>query len=107
MAKTKISIRKKRRLLRTISWFLSGFVFLAVFFELSLTMHGGWDDVNFGIVFVLPFIAAIALIVAIRNIVKNRAKSSEIFPALSMVAISAIFFCYVMIYTSAVLLAKN
>ena len=107
MAKTKTPIRKKRAIMKTISLFLSIIAFLLVFFELSLTMHGGWDDVNFGIIFVCPLIAAIAMLVAIINNVKFRAKSHEIVPALTMVGLSALFFCYVMIYTSTTVLARS
>jgi hypothetical protein len=107
MAKTKITMKKKRSVLRRISIGLSILSFLMVFFELALTMHGGWDDVSFRIVFITPLIAALAMIAAILNIVKFHAKSHEIIPALSMVAISALFFCYVMVYTSTVMLAQS
>ena len=106
MAKTKIPIRKKRLVLKTLSLSLSLLAFLLVFFELALTMHGGWDDVNFGIVFITPLISAVAMLFAIVNSVKFRSKSREIIPALSMVAVSALFFCYVMIYTSTIFLAR-
>ena len=107
MAKTKIPIRKVRRIFRTISLGLSILTFLLVFFELSLTTHGGWDDLNYGLIFIAPLIASVALIAAIINIVRYRAKSHEIIPALSMVGASALFFCYVMLYTSTVLLARS
>jgi len=107
MAKTKTPIRKKRAILKTISLAFSILAFLLVFFELALTMHGGWDDVNFGIIFICPFLAAVGLLVAIYNSVKMRSKSHEIIPALAMVGISALFFCYVMIYTLTVVLAKS
>ena len=106
MAKTKIPIRKKRLIMKIISLALSLFAFLLVFFELSLTMHGGWDDVNFSIVFVTPLISAVAMVFAVINEVKFRSKTHEIIPALSMVAISALFFCYVMIYTSTSFLTR-
>ena len=106
MAKTKIPIKKKRLFLRSISLGLSLLSFLTVFFELTLTTHGGWDDLNYGIIFATPLIAAVAMIAAVINIAKYRAKSLEIVPALSMVGISAMFFCYVMLYTSTTLLAN-
>lgn len=107
MAKTKIPIRKKRYILKAVSLTLSSAAFLLVFFELSLTMHGGWDDVNYDIIFVCPFIAAMAMIFAIINHVKFRSKGHEIVPAVTMVGISALFFCYVMVYTTTTLLAKS
>ena len=107
MAKIKMKIRKKRAILKTISLALSLLAFLLVFFELSLTTHGGWDDVNFGIIFICPLIAAIAMLVAIVNNVKLHAKSHEIIPALSMVGVSALFFCYVMICLSSIVLKNS
>lgn len=107
MAKTKMKLRKKRAILKTISLFFSLLSFLLVFFELSLTTHGGWDDVNFSIIFVCPFIAAIAMLLAIVNSVKFHAKSHEIIPALSMVGVSALFFCYVMVCMSSIVLTSS
>jgi ABC-type Fe3+-siderophore transport system permease subunit len=107
MAKTKTPIKKKRFLLRTISLGLSALAFLLVFFELVLTMHGGWDDLSYRVIFVAPFVSAVAMVVAVINIAKNRAKSHEIIPALSMVAISTLFFCYVMVYMSTAMLARS
>ena len=101
MAKTKMKIRKKRAILRTFSLFLSLLTFLLVFFELSLTTHGGWDDINFGIIFCCPFVAAVV------NNVKFHSKSHEIIPALSMVGASALFFCYVMVCMSTIVLASS
>jgi hypothetical protein len=106
MAKTKIGIRKKRQIAYIVSLFLSMLAFLLVFFELSLTIHGGWDDINYTIIFATPLISALAMIFAIVNITKFRAKSAGLIPALSMVMISALFFCYVMVYTSTALLAR-
>lgn len=99
-------IRKKRTIFKAVSSSLSLLAFLMVLFELSLTMHGGWDDVNFGVVFIAPLIAAVAMLFAIVNAVKFRSKSYEIVPALAMVAVSALFFCYVMVYASATFLAR-
>ena len=107
MAKTKMKIREKRAILKTISLFFSLLSFLLVFFELSLTTHGGWDDVNFGIIFVCPLIAAVAMLLAIINNVKFHAKSHEIIPALSMVGASALFFCYVMVCISTIVLTSS
>lgn len=107
MAKTKMKIRKKRAILKTFSLGLSLLVFLLVFFELSLTTHGGWDDVNFGIIFICPFIAAVAMLLAIVNHVKFHSKTREIIPALSMVGVSALFFCYVMVCMSTIVLTNS
>ncbi|MCQ2571227.1 MAG: hypothetical protein MJ154_03200 [Candidatus Saccharibacteria bacterium] len=107
MTKIKISIRKKRFILKVLSLCLSTVAFLLVFFESTLTLHGGWDDINYDIIFTCPLIAAISMIFAIINNVKFRSKSYEIVPALSMVAISALFFCYVMVYTTTSLLASS
>ncbi len=107
MAKTKMKIRKKRAILRTFSLFLSLLTFLLVFFELSLTTHGGWDDINFGIIFSCPFVAAVAMLLAVVNNVKFHSKSHEIIPALSMVGASALFFCYVMVCMSTIVLASS
>jgi hypothetical protein len=100
MAKTKISIKKKRAITRLLSYFLSAIAFLLIFFELILTVHGNWDDLNYTMIFAAPAVAASSMIVAVVNIVKYRAHSSGLVPALSMVAVSALFFCYVMLYTS-------
>ena len=107
MAKTKMKIRKKRAILRTISLSLSILTFLLVIFELSLTTHGGWDDLNFSIIFSCPLIAAVAMLIAIINNVKLHAKSHEVVAALSMVGISALFFCYVMVSMSSIVLASS
>ena len=93
--------------MRDLSLLLSVLSFLLVFFELNLTFHGGWDDLNFKVIFVTPLVAAVALIAAVVNVAKFRAKSRIIIPALSMVAISALFFCYVMITTSVTMLARS
>jgi hypothetical protein len=107
MAKTKMKIRKKRAILKTFSLGLSLLVFLLVFFELSLTTHGGWDDINFGIIFACPFIAAVAMLFAIVNHVKFHSKTHEIIPALSMVGVSALFFCYVMVCMTTIVLTNS
>ena len=107
MAKTKMKIRKKRAIFRTLSIFFTILAFLFVFFELSLITHGSWDDVKFSIIFVSPLLAALALLFAIINNVKFHAKSHEIIAALSIVGISALFFCYVMLYASSTVLART
>ena len=107
MIKTKIPIKKKRFALRFASLFLSLLAFLVVFFELMLTLHGGWADINYSAIFVAPFFAALGLLLAIFNVVKFRSKGRELVPALSMVVISAFFFCYIMVYMSRVLIAQN
>lgn len=107
MAKTKISLKEKRRFVRAFSLGCSLVAFMLVFFELSLMMHGDWDDVNYTGVFVAPLIAAAGMLFAIFNIVKYRAKTHELVAALSIVAISALFFCYAMVYTSSIYLASR
>ena len=100
-------MKKRREFFRFASLGLSLIAFLLVFFEFMLTTHGGWDDINMTIIFLTPLVAAIAMIIAIVNIVKNRARSHEIISALSVVVISSLFFCYVMVYSSTVLLASS
>ncbi len=90
-------MKKRREHLRATSLLVSLLAFLMVFFEFMLTTHGGWDDLNYSIIFVTPFVAAVAMMLAVVNIVKNHARSHEIVPALSIVAISSMFFCYVMV----------
>ena len=106
MAKTKISIRKKREFLRIMSVGFSALAFLLIFFELVVALHGGWDDLNYTAIFVAPIAALLSLIAALLNIVKFRAKGREVAPTLAAVALSALFFCFVMVYTSAVTLAR-
>ncbi len=100
MAKTKISIKKRRQILRDLSIFFTALSSILVFFELCLALRGNWDDLNMGAVFVAPLFAAIGMMLAILNIVRCRARSKEIIWALAMVALSALFFCFVMLYTS-------
>lgn len=107
MAKIKIPIKTRRRIAGITSWALSTLALIVVFFEFFLTTHGDWDDVNIGAVFAAPLFAGVSLVFAIINIVSNRSKSKEVFVSLAAVALSAIFFCYVMLYTSVVLLAKK
>lgn len=106
MAKTKISIREKRHITHVITLCLIAVAFISVFFELSLLFHGGWDDVNYTIVFATPLIAAAAMLLAILNLVKFRSKPRDLVISLSMVALSSLFFCFVMVYTSTVYLAN-
>ena len=105
MAKTKISIREKRKYTFCLSIVFSCLAFILVFFEFTLLFHGGWDDVNYTAVFAAPLVSSIAMLLAIINIVKFRAKSHEIVFALSMVAVSALFFCCVMLFTSTAYIA--
>ena len=106
MAKTKINIREKRHIVHVITICLAAVAFISVFFELSLLFHGGWDDVNYTIVFATPLVAAAAMLFAILNVVKFRSKPRDLIVSLSMVAISSLFFCFVMVYTSTVYLAN-
>ena len=101
MAKTKISIKKRRQVLRDLSIFFSVLSSVLVVFEFFLAIRDDWDDLNMGAVFVAPLFAAVAMILAILNIVHCRARSKEIIWALAMVALSAIFFCFVMVRMSA------
>lgn len=100
MAKTKRTVKKQREKFRLLSLCIGFLAFLLVFFEFVLTMHGGWDDLSYRVIFAAPLVAAVSLIFAIINIVKYRAKGYEIIPPLSMVAVSSLFFCYVMVYVS-------
>jgi len=101
MAKTKIAIKKRRQILRDLSISFSILSLILVFFELLLTLRDDWDDLNMGAVFVAPLFASVGMMLAILNIVRCRAKSKEIIFALAMVAVSALFFCFVMVSTSA------
>lgn len=92
--------------MRAISLGCSLVAFILVFFELSLIMHGDWDDVNYTVVFAAPLISAAGMLFAIFDIVKFRAKTHELVTALTMVAISALFFCYAMVYASSIYLAR-
>lgn len=107
MAKTKISIREKRHIVHVFTLSLTAVAFISVFFELSLLFHGGWDDVNYTIVSATPLIATAALLLSIMNVVKYRSKSRDLVASLSMVAVSSLFFCFVMVYTSTVYLANS
>ena len=98
--KTKIPIKKTRLVLRVVSLSLSLLAFLVVFFELTVIMHGGWADVSHSAVFIAPLFASVGLLAAVINIVKYRSKGKELVPALAMVVMTALFFCYVMLYTS-------
>lgn len=101
MAKIKISIQKRRQILRDLSISFSVLAFILVFFEFCLALRDDWDDLNMGAVFVAPLFAAVGMMLAILNIVRCRAKTREIIGALAMVALSALFFCFVMLSTSA------
>ena len=107
MAKTKISIKEKRRIIRAFSLGCSLVAFILMFFELSLIFHGDLDDVNYTMVFATPLISATGMLFAIVNIIKFRARTHELVASLSMVAISALFFCYAMLYASTVYLAST
>jgi cytochrome bd-type quinol oxidase subunit 2 len=98
--KTKIPIKKTRLVLRVVSLSLSLLAFLVVFFELTVIVHGGWADVSHSAVFIAPLFASVGMLAAVINIVKYRSKGKELVPALAMVVMSALFFCYVMLYTS-------
>ena len=98
--KTKIPIKKTRLILRVASLSLSLLAFLVVFFELTVIMHGGWADVSHSAVFIAPLFASVGMLAAVINIVKYRSKGKELVPALAMVVMTALFFCYVMLYTS-------
>ena len=98
--KTKIPIKKTRLVLRVVSLSLSLLAFLVVFFELTVIIHGGWADVSHSAVFIAPLFASVGMLAAVINIVKYRSKGKELVPALAMVVMSALFFCYVMLYTS-------
>ena len=98
--KTKIPIKKTRLILRVASLSLSLLAFLVVFFEMTVIMHGGWADVSHSAVFIAPLFAAVGMLAAVVNIVKYRSKGKELVPALAMVVMTALFFCYVMLYTS-------
>ena len=98
--KTKIPIKKTRLILRVISLALTLLAFSGVFFEVTVIAHGGWADVSHSAVFVAPLFASVAMLAAVINIVKFRSKGKELIPALAMVIITALFFCYVMLYTS-------
>ena len=74
---------------------------ILVLFEFFLVLRGNWDDINMGAVFVAPLFAAIGMMLAILNIVRCHAKTKEIVWALAMVALSALFFCFVMLRISA------
>ncbi len=98
--KTKIPIKKTRLILRVASLSLSLLAFLVVFFEMTVIMHGGWADVSHSAVFIAPLFASVGMLAAVVNIVKYRSKGKELVPALAMVVMTALFFCYVMLYTS-------
>ena len=98
--KTKIPIKQKRLFLRVISLSLTILAFLVVFFEITVILHGGWADVSHSAVFIAPLFASIGMLAAVINIVKFRSRGKELVPALSMVVLTALFFCYVMLYTS-------
>ena len=98
--KTKIPIKKTRLILRVASLSLSLLAFLVVFFEMTVIMHGGWADVSHSAVFIAPLFASVGMLAAVVNIVKYRSKGKELVPALAMVVTTALFFCYVMLYTS-------
>ena len=98
--KTKIPIKKTRLILRVASLSLSLLAFLVVFFEMTVIMHGGWADVSHSAVFIAPLFASVGMLAALVNIVKYRSKGKELVPALAMVVMTALFFCYVMLYTS-------
>ncbi len=98
--KTKIPIKTKRLTMRIISLSLTVLAFLVVFFELTVIIHGGWADVSHSAVFIAPLFAAVAMLAAVINIVKFRSSGKELVPALAMVVVTALFFCYVMLYTS-------
>lgn len=101
MAKTKITIKKRRQILRDLSIVFSVMSSILVLFEFFLVLRGNWDDINMGAVFVAPLFAAIGMMLAILNIVRCHAKTKEIVWALAMVALSALFFCFVMLRISA------
>ena len=100
MAKTKITLKKRRQILRDLSIFFSVLSSVLVIFEFFLAIHDNWDDLNMGAVFVAPLFAAVAMMLAILNIVRCRTRSKEIIWALAMVALSALFFCFVMVRMS-------
>lgn len=100
MAKTKISIKKRRQILRDLSIAFGVLSFILVFFESLLALRDDWDDLNMGAVFVAPLFASVGMMLAILNIVRCHTKSKEIIWALIMVALSALFFCFVMVSTS-------
>ena len=106
MAKNKKPIKTMRKYLHLSSFGLSAVAFCLVFFELTLTMHGGWDDLSLLIIVLAPIIAILSVIIAVLNVTKYRAKKCELLPAISVVGISLLFFWYVMIFSSATLIAK-
>lgn len=106
MAKTKISIRKKRRILHIASISLCVLSFLFVLFESVVAFHGGWDDLNYDVICVTPIVALVSLVIALFNEIKYHAKGREIGATLTAVALSSLFFCFMMVYTSAVTLAR-
>lgn len=101
MAKTKITIKKRRQILRDFSILFTALSSILVIFEFFLAIRDDWDDLNMGAVFVAPLFAAIGMMLAILNIVRCRARTKEIVWALAMVALSALFFCFVMLRISA------
>ena len=77
MAKTKTPIKKVRHRMQLASILFSFLSFLLLFFELMLTMHGGWDDLNFYVISLIPVVAALGGIIAMVNTVKFRSKSRD------------------------------
>lgn len=92
--------QSKRRRLRWWTVFFVTLAFLFVFFNFTLAISGGWDDLSMVAIFVSPIVAGVALLIAGVNIAKYRAQNYELIAPLAILGLSAVLLFTVSVLNS-------
>ena len=82
-------------MLNMIVIILTTIVFVRVFFNFALTLNGGWDDINFVSIFMMPGVAVVALILSLLNSLHFRGHGGYVLASVGVLAFAVALMIYV------------
>ena len=88
-------IKKRNKFLNVLVIFLTTLVFVRVFFNFALTMTGGWDDINWISLFLMPGLAVLALFLALYNTMKCKGHGGYVLASVVVLALATGLLAYV------------
>ncbi|MDO4220136.1 MAG: hypothetical protein Q4D22_02810 [Candidatus Saccharibacteria bacterium] len=108
MPKKKIN-KKNKELLRALRALNIAFVsisFAWLLFFVMLAMNGSWDDINVLALLGAPVFALLALVVAGIRIYRHEVQNTVAIAPLAALGCSALFFCYVAVNESLMMMSN-
>lgn len=104
---TKKRITERRHHLRFLWAVFAGVSFAVTFFNVALSISGGWDDVNALAILVSISFSLIALLISSRSVIKYEAKRIEALIPLGILIVSTLFYFTIAILNITIVVATS